>query len=230
MFIYVIRPATKVVAALAIATAIVAIGGPNVAVAQDSAQDKTDDRIRECGAIEDATERMDCFDAVVEGLSEGSDVADASSSDVDAGPAATASGAAAVSEAAATTNTPSTAPSSAPGPSAAAGATATSAASEADDFGLEDQKAAEARQKEKEQTAKSGPVSVHATIVSSEKSGLNHFVVALDNGQVWEETDGSRRIGLPRIGTPVQVYEGKMGGYRMKFGGDNRIAWVRRLQ
>jgi hypothetical protein len=73
-------------------------------------------------------------------------------------------------------------------------------------------------------------VSVHATIVSSDKSGLNHFVVALDNGQVWEETDGSRRMGLPRIGTPVEVYKGKFGGYRMKFDGDNRVAWVRRLQ
>ena len=90
--------------------------------------------------------------------------------------------------------------------------------------------AAEARQKAKEQEAKIGPVSVYATIVSSEKSGLNHFVVALDNGQVWEETDGSRRMGLPRTGTPVEVYKGKMGGYRMKFGNDNRVAWVRRLQ
>ena len=125
------------------------------------------------------------------------------------------------------------APSTAAGASAAASATSTaSRAAEVEDFGLEDQKAAEAKQKEQEQEqeAESGPVSIHSTVVTSKKSGLNHFVVGLDNGQIWEETDGSRRIGLPRIGTPVEVYKGNLGGYRMKFGGDNRVAWVRRLQ
>jgi len=223
MFIYRKRSATKTIVALAIA----AIGSSIVAAAQDNAQDETDERIRACGEIEDATERMDCFNAVVEGLNEGSDVAAAPPGDIDATPAASASEIVAVSGAAATSAAPSTAPSAAAGTAATSAA---SAAAEADEFGLEDQKAAEARQIEKEQEAESGPVSVHATIVNSEKSGLNHFVVALDNGQVWEETDGSRRMGLPRIGTPVEVYKGKMGGYRMKFGGDNRVAWVRRLK
>ena len=220
MFIYSKRSAAKTIVAIAMAAVI---GGPIVTLAQDNAQDETDERIRACGEIEDATERMGCFNTVVEGLNEGSDVADAPPGDVDA---ATAAEIAAVSGAAATT----TAPSTAPGPSAAAGTAATSVAAEVDDFGLEEQKAAEAKQKEQEQEAESGPVSVHATIVTSEKSGLNHFVVALDNGQVWEETDGSRRLGLPRIGMPVEVSKGKFGGYRMKFGSDNRVAWVRRLQ
>jgi hypothetical protein len=224
MFINRKRSATKAVVAIAIATVI---GGPVAALAQDNAQDETDERIRACGEIEDATERMDCFNTVVEGLNEGSDVAAASPTDVDAAPAASAADIAAVSGAAATTSAPSTAA----GASAAASATSTaSPAAEVEDFGLEEQTAAEAKQQEKEQEAKSGPVSIHSTIVTSEKSGLNHFVVALDNGQIWEETDGSRRIGLPRIGTPVEVYKGKLGGYRMKFGGDNRVAWVRRLQ
>jgi hypothetical protein len=223
MFIYRKRSAAKTIVAIAMATVI---GGPIVTVAQDKAQDETDERIRACGEIEDAIERMDCFDAVVEGLNEGADVADAPPSDIDVAPAATAAEIAAVSGAATTT----TAPSTAPGPSAAAGTAVTSAAAEVDGFGLEEQKAAEAKQNEKEQEAESGPVSVHATIVSSEKSGLNHFIVALDNGQIWEETDGSRRLGLPRIGTPVEVSKGKFGGYRMKFGSDNRVAWVRRLK
>ena len=69
-----------------------------------------------------------------------------------------------------------------------------------------------------------------ATIVVSRKSGLYHFVVELDNGQVWEETDGSRRPTLPKVGQKVRVYEGRFGGYRMKIGNDNRISWVRQLK
>lgn len=70
----------------------------------------------------------------------------------------------------------------------------------------------------------------NATILKSSKSGLYHFVVELDNGQVWEETDGSRRPSLPKVGQDVRVYEGRFGGYRMKIGNDNRISWVRRLR
>jgi hypothetical protein len=69
-----------------------------------------------------------------------------------------------------------------------------------------------------------------AEIVRSNKSGLYHFVVELDNGQVWEETDGSRRPSLPKVGQSVRVYEGRFGGYRMKIGSDNRTSWVRRLR
>jgi len=224
MFIYRKRSVTKTVVAVAMA---IAFGGPIVTVAQDNGQDETDERIRACGEIEDATKRMDCFNTVVEDLNEGSDVAAAPPTDVDAVPAATAAEIATVSGAAATTTAPSTA---AAAPAAASATSAASQASDVDDFGLEEQQAAEAKRKEKEQEAISGPMTVHATILSSEKSGLNHFIVALDNGQVWEETDGSRRLGLPKIGTPVEVYKGKLGGYRMKFGGDNRVAWVRRLK
>lgn len=224
MFIFRKRSLIKKVVAAAIA---IAFGGPIVTVAQDNAQDETDERIRACGDIEDTTERMDCFNTVVEELNEGSDVTAAPASDVDAAAAASAAEIATVSGAAATTTAPST---TTVAPAAASATSAATPAAEVDDFGLEEQKAAEAKQKEKEHEAMSGPMTVHATIVESQKSGLNHFVVALDNGQIWEETDGSRRMGLPRIGTPVEVYKGKLGGFRMKFGGDNRVAWVRRLK
>lgn len=69
-----------------------------------------------------------------------------------------------------------------------------------------------------------------ATIIKSNKSGLYHFVVELDNGQVWEETDGSRRPGLPKVGQTVRVTEGLLGGYRMKIGSANKLSWVRRLK
>lgn len=69
-----------------------------------------------------------------------------------------------------------------------------------------------------------------ATITESSKSGLYHFVVELDNGQVWEETDGSRRPGLPKVGQTVRVTEGRFGGHRMKIGSANKLSWVRRLK
>jgi hypothetical protein len=69
-----------------------------------------------------------------------------------------------------------------------------------------------------------------ATITKSSKSGLYHFVVELDNGQVWEETDGSRRPSLPKVGQTVRVTEGRLGGYRMKIGSVNKLSWVRRLK
>jgi hypothetical protein len=69
-----------------------------------------------------------------------------------------------------------------------------------------------------------------ATITKSSKSGLYHFVVELDNGQIWEETDGSRRPGLPKVGQTVRVTEGRLGGYRMKIGSANKLSWVRRLR
>jgi hypothetical protein len=228
MFTETKKSATYTVAIIAMA--LVAVAGPMMASAQDNAQDKTDEQIRACGEIEDATKRMDCFDAVVKGLNESSATSGTPSNNANAVPAATTTGIGAGTEAATIPTELSSAPSSSSDTAAAVGATATTGAAEADDFGLEDQKAAEARQKEKEEKGKSGPVSIHSTVVKSEKSGLNHFVVALENGQVWEETDGSRRLGLPRIGTSVEVYEGKFGGYRMKFGTDNRVAWVRRLK
>jgi hypothetical protein len=209
MFAYAKKPATKTVVVLS--AAILAIGGP---IATE-AQDKTDERIRACGEIENATERMECFNALVESVNENPAEPDVPTVKDAPAAAATATKPAADSAAAATSAT---------------AISTTSPATEADDIGLEEPMAAEAEQQEKEEQKKSEPESVHSTITQSQKSGLNHFVVMLDNGQVWEETDGSRRIGLPKVGQPVEISKGRFGGYRMKIGDDNRVAWVRRLQ
>jgi hypothetical protein len=189
-------------------TAIVsaAFAASTMTTAQEVTQNQVDEQIRTCGAIADTADRMDCFNAVVENLDE--DSAGAAGASIDAGATASPSGTE---------------------PALAAGA-AVVTESAVDDFGLEEQKAADAREKEEELEAQNQVESIHANIVTSNKSGLNHFVVVLDNDQVWEETDGSRRIGLPKVGRPVEIYRGKLGGYRMKVGNDNRIAWVRRLR
>ncbi len=224
MFAYAKRSASKTVVVLS--AAIVAIGGPMVTAAQD----KTDERIRACGEVEDAAERMECFNALVESVNESPAEPDVSAVNAAPAAAATATKPATDTAAAATSAAPAE---QSPAPAAATSATATattSPATEADDFGLEDSMAAEAEQQEKEEQKKSEPESIHSTITRSQKSGLNHFVVRLDNGQIWEETDGSRRMGLPKVGLPVEINRGRFGGYRMKIGNDNQIAWVRRIK
>jgi hypothetical protein len=203
MFVVSKKLVTRLVTVTAVAAA--AMAASTATKAQEMTQNQVDEQIRACGAIADTDERMDCFNSVVESLDEDS-----------AGAAGASNGASATASSGAEP--------------AAAAAAAVVAESAVDDFGLEDQKATEAREKEEELAAQTQLESIHANIVISNKSGLNHFVVTLDNDQIWEETDGSRRIGLPKVGLPVEIYRGKLGGYRMKVGNDNRIAWVRRLR
>lgn len=223
------------------AAATVAFTGAAAVRAQDDARNQTDEQLLACDRISDPAEKMACFNAVVDNLKQ-SPAASAAKSPSESPPSIAPASEAPAAIAPATGATAAAIPTEPSEPEPAAELESSSpgempdeptANSEivVDDFGLEDQEAAEAKQKEMEQRAKSETGTVHATIVRSEKSGLNHFVVLLDNGQVWEETDGSRRlVGLPPIGTPVKVYKGRLGGYRMKVGDDNRIAWVRRLK
>ena len=230
MFAYLARIVATT--ALVLVVAIPAICGSTKVYAQDGAQNGTDERLLACEGISDPAEQLACFKAVVEGLKQGNAAA-----------APDAIAPAAIAPAAGATATAIPTEPSEPEPAAELESSSPGATPDeptvnsdivVDDFGLENQKAAEAKQKEKEkekeQKAKIETGPVHATIVHSDKSGLNHFIVVLDNGQVWEETDGSRRLGLPRVGMPVEVYKGRFGGYRMKIGDDNRIAWVRRLK
>jgi hypothetical protein len=215
--------------------AVMTMGGFTEVHAQDGARGDVDDQLLACAEIGETAERMACFDEVVNDLKEGaesSNVADAPSTRERSASAKVAAGAA---TAPAPADTPSPPAPSAGRPTSESPDALPSAAAEApapaledtavEDFGLENQKSlSEATQRERD------TVDVHATIVRSDKSGSFHFLVELDNGQIWEETDGSRRIGLPKVGMPVRVYEGRFGGYRMKIGDDNRIAWVRRLK
>jgi len=70
---------------------------------------------------------------------------------------------------------------------------------------------------------------IKATIVRSWKNHDGRFSVELDTGEVWRETQGTR-VGLPKKGVSVEISTGRWGGYRMKIGNINRIAWVRRTK
>lgn len=235
MFFVTTDTRTRITVPLMVTTvAVMTMGGFTEVHAQDGARGDVDDQLLACAEIGETAERMACFDEVVNSVKEGaesSNVADApsipersSSAQIAAG-AATAPAPADTSPPAPSTGRP-TSESPDTLPSAAADAPAPALGDTAvEDFGLENQKSpSEATQRERD------AVEVHATIVRSDKSGDFHFLVELDNGQIWEETDGSRRIGLPKVGMPVRVYKGRFGGYRMKIGDDNRIAWVRRLK
>ena len=244
MFSYSTGTAAKTAATLMVTTtAVMAIGGFTTIYAQNDTQNEIDERLLACADISDTAERMACFDDVVKGLKRGTEspeVADAESIAAPPAPAESlsevsapiAAGAAASSIPSASAGATATESSNATPPAAPrdVGSAEASPDSAVEEFGLEDQ-IARADKKEKMQKAdESEAGSVRATSVSSAKSGEYHFVVRLDNGQVWEETDGSRRLGLPRVGMPVEVYKGRFGGYRMKIGDNNRVAWVRRLK
>ncbi len=235
--------AAKTAATLLVAiTAVLAIGGFVSVYAQNDTQNEIDERLLACAAIGDTAERIACFDDVVEGLhqdTESSEVADADSTlppapaeSLSEVSAAVAAGATAATVPPASAGATATEPSTASPPAASmdAGPAEATPGTAVADFGLEEQiaRAEKKEQKQKEKEKEVGPV--HSTIMRSVKSGEYHFVVVLENGQVWEETDGSRRIGLPRVGMPVIITKGVFGSYRMKIGNDNRVARVRRLR
>ena len=183
--------------------AAVALFAMAVAPAADAQQaSSVDERLLACSSIEDTAEKAACFDNVVNEM-KGADETDV----IDTAP----------------TPTPT------PTPTASAGATAAATGAAA----ATESASSPAPVMQIEKQAEEAPeefVEFTSSIVNSKKSGRYHFIVELDNGQVWEETDGSRRPSVPKVGQPVRVYEGRFGGYRMKIGNDNRIAWVRRLK
>ncbi len=101
---------------------------------------------------------------------------------------------------------------------------ASTAASEIDDFGSEG--IASKSTKEEESSVVDN---IEATIVRSWKNYDERFSVELDNGQIWRETQGTR-VGQPKVGKSVKITKARWGGYRMKVENIKRIAWVRRTK
>lgn len=54
--------------------------------------------------------------------------------------------------------------------------------------------------------------------------------ITLDNGQIWQEIDGSRFRGSVEPGTTVTITERRFGGYQMKVPGRSAPIRVRRIQ
>jgi hypothetical protein len=100
--------------------------------------------------------------------------------------------------------------------------------SAADKFGLEDEYVAE--QKAEVQTTVQEIDTIHATIAEVWSTIDDRFEVRLDNGQVWRETELTRRTRMPEVGSTVRITRASLGSFRMKIGNDNRLSAVRRTQ
>lgn len=231
MFAYTTRTAAMISATMA---AVVAIGTAAPARAQDDAQDGTTDQLLACDAMTDPTEKLACFDAVVESLKSGPAAPAVSSLPA---PAQVSPPSAARTT---TLEPPAVSPVAeappvevAPVPAAAVSssiptgspdAPADKSTAEIDDFGRDSMKIPTER-KDKKIDAKP----VRATIVRTWKNHDERFSVELDNGQVWRETEGSR-VGQPKEGRSVELFEGRFGGYRMRIENIPKTAWVRRTK
>lgn len=179
-------------------------------------QGNTADRLLECDRLSDPELKLACYDAVVNGLKEG-ESPDSSEHRprTEAHTAGQEQGAAAI-------------PAAPVEPATALPAEAAAAESSAvdEDFGLENQRAAERREQERGGETEE---SLEATIVKVTVHHDRRFSVQLDNGQVWRETQGTR-VGVPKEGAAVVITAGKLGGYRMTIDGIAREAWVRRMK
>ena len=209
MFCYKSRTAATITAA------IMTIG----AAAPVIAQDETAEQLLACDGINDLTERLVCFNAVVENLKK--IPVTPADRPAPAPDPATLAPAAATATAVATPEVPVN--TVAPEPSRAA---STSPPTAADNFGRDSMKAEPLEEEIHEE--KKEPLEIQATIVRSWQNHNERFFVELDNGQIWQETQRSRRFGLPKVGRSVEISEGRFGAYQMKVEDSKRVAWVSR--
>ncbi len=98
-------------------------------------------------------------------------------------------------------------------PAVAAMAPAASAAAEGvSDFGLSD---AEVRRRDAEQGAEAQPKSITRTVNSVSRDAYGRFVITLDDGQIWAQTE-QKSGAYPRTGDLVTITRGAMGGFRLR--------------
>ena len=207
------------------------------------AQDELTDRLLDCDAVSDLTQRLVCFNDIVDEIKKGRDEPAATSPEADPGiptpAAAIAPAPAAVvvtdepapdpqpvepapAVAAAPEPEPATPPATAAAPVVAA--TTTTAAVEAP-------VAADERSPvDDQEEARRPPGTIRATIVQSSLNYNERFTVVLDNGQVWQETQRTRRFGRPKVGRVVEITEGRLGAYEMRVEGTVRSAYVTRRE
>ena len=163
------------------------------AVAQGLAEGEIAERLLVCDDVDDQTERLTCFNAIVDNLKIAPVVPAAKNP----------------SESVSVSEAPVVAPAAAP---------------DIDDFGSE---GIASRSSQEEES--SAVDNIEATIVRSWRNHDGRFSVELDNGQIWQETQGTR-VGLPKVERSVKISTGRWGGYRMKIDNIKRIAWVRRTK
>ena len=195
-----------------ILAALLTIASAAPAVAQGLAEGEITEQLLVCDDVIDLTERLTCFNAIVDKLKSVLAVPAVKS------PPASVSVSEAPVVASAVKNPPaSVSASDAP-------VVAPPVSPEIDDFGSEGIASRSTPEEESSAVEK-----IEATIVRSWKNHDGRFSVELDNGQIWRETQGTKSR-LPKVNTSVTISTGRLGGYRMKFENINKLAWVRRTK
>jgi len=57
---------------------------------------------------------------------------------------------------------------------------------------------------------------VEGVVASASQDGLGHWIVALQDGAVWSQTDNNQLALRPRSGQPVVIERGALGSYMMR--------------
>ncbi|MCI0517171.1 MAG: hypothetical protein L0Y45_04980 [Woeseiaceae bacterium] len=212
---------------LAIAASIAGATGVH---AQDEHGTTIERQLLACDAIGDTSERLACFDSVVENL--GRDKASEATGPIERPIAVSltetstnnaAAPAAAGEVVAASASVLAASEISQAGDVQAVAVEASQEPSQAQPPADRQQALAETADEDLDEKDLSGT----AAIVRVWQNLDGRFSVELDNGQVWRETEGSR-VGMPKVGNAVEVSRAAFGSYQMKIDGIARKARVRR--
>lgn len=224
-----------------IAVTFACISLSNSVWSQDVSEAVTNERLLACNAITDATEKLACFNSVVNDLGVVSEAPVATSPPIEPTEMPQRPTNSAASESTAATAAAITVAKPDPEPKAAAvekqspPATTPRPATEPEDsidlaeqyFGLGQSEKLETSSAVRETLDNMDSIS--ATIVDVWPTTDRRFEVRLDNGQVWRETTRTR-VRTPNVGSAVRISRASLGSYRMRINNNNRQAGVRRTK
>jgi len=71
--------------------------------------------------------------------------------------------------------------------------------------------------------------SIESTVASAHQAGYGRWVVRLEDGSTWAQTDDNMLAGRPRPGQPVRVERAALGSYRMRVNNQPAIRVRRQL-
>ncbi len=70
--------------------------------------------------------------------------------------------------------------------------------------------------KEREDDANDGVNAITATVKQASTDSLGHWIIVLDDGAVWRQTDNEVLSPRPRAGSKVEIRRAALGSYMMK--------------
>ena len=70
---------------------------------------------------------------------------------------------------------------------------------------------------------------IESTVASAQQGGMGRWVITLEDGSTWAQTDDLIVAGRPRRGNRVRVERGALGSFRMRINGQPAIRVRRQL-